>query len=52
MCNIVSIASFWSKLLSKNYIKEQALMKMLKLGRNKFNVFVLHKFLSIVKEEK
>lgn len=50
--HIVAIAECWEEMLSKNYTKEQAIEKMLKLGGNKFNIFVLHKFINMMREEK
>ncbi len=48
--HIVSIASYYDELLSKNYSKEKALKKMLQLGGNKFNIFILHKFIKMMRE--
>lgn len=50
--HIVAIASFFDGLLLKNMSKDEALEKMLQLGGNKFNIFILHKFIRIMKEEK
>ena len=43
--HIVSIASYYDTALTKNLSKEEVLKKMLQLGGNKFNIFVLHKFI-------
>lgn len=43
---IVQIASFYDSLINKNFTKDEALDKMLQLGGNKFNIFVLHKFIN------
>lgn len=47
---IVAITSYYEDLLDRNYSKEKALGKMLQLGGNKFNIFVLHKFIKIMKD--
>lgn len=44
--HIVAIASFYDEFLMKTSSKKEALMKMLRLGSNKFNLFVLHKFIN------
>lgn len=48
--NIVAIADYYDELTQKAP-KEEALLKMLQLGGNKFNVFVLHKFVHIMRNE-
>jgi len=48
--HIVSIASRYDELLSKKHNKKESLEKMLQLGGNKFNVFILHKFIKAMKE--
>jgi len=47
--HIVAIASYYNRLMSK-CSKQEALEKMLRHGGNKFNIFVLHKFIRIMKE--
>lgn len=47
---IVAITGYYEDLLDRNYSKEKALSKMLQLGGNKFNIFVLHKFIKIMKD--
>lgn len=49
--HIVSIADYYYKLIDeKNFTKEDALKKMLKFGGNKFNIFLLHKFIKMMRE--
>ena len=48
--HIVAIASYYNNALAKNMSKDQVLKKMLQLGGNKFNIFVLHKFIKMKKE--
>lgn len=47
---IVAVTSYYDELYSKTNSKEKALAKMLQLGGNKFNTFVLHKFITIMKD--
>lgn len=42
---IVAIASYYDEFLMNTSSKKEAIMKMLRLGGNKFNLFLLHKFL-------
>ncbi len=49
--NIVAITSYYDELLTKGLDKEVVLDKMLRLGGNRFNIFVLHKFIRMMKEE-
>ena len=46
---IVSVASYYEEFLAQTGSKEEALMKLIRLGGNKFNVFVLHKFVHKVR---
>lgn len=48
--HIVAIANYYNSLLKKNYSKQDALDKMVLLGGNKFNIFVLHKFVKLMKD--
>lgn len=43
--HIVAIASYYDEFLTKTSSKEEAIMKMLRLGGHKFNIFILHKFI-------
>lgn len=43
--HIVAIASYYDEFLTATSSKEEAIMKMLRLGGNKFNTFILHKFI-------
>ncbi len=42
--HIVAIASFYEEFLAETGSKEEALIKLLRLGGNKFNIYILHKF--------
>ena len=44
--HIIGIADYYKKLLDKNYTKEKALNKLLQIGGNRFNIFILHKFIN------
>lgn len=46
--HIVAIADYYEELMSKTS-KEEALLKMIQLGGNRFNIFVLHKFVEIMR---
>ncbi len=46
--HIVAIASYYNRSL-KTMPKEEVMMKMLRLGGNKFNIYVLHKFINIMR---
>lgn len=48
--HIVAITSYYEELLAQNASKELTLLKMLQIGGNQFNIFVLHKFLNTMKE--
>lgn len=48
--HIVAVTSYYEEVLSNVNSKEKALGKMLQLGGNKFNTFVLHKFITIMKD--
>lgn len=50
--HIVAITNYYEDLLSKNMPKQDALLKMLQLGGNKFNMFILHKFIRLMRENK
>ncbi len=41
---IVAIASYYEEFLAQSSSKEEALVKLLRLGGNKFNIYLLHKF--------
>ena len=47
---VVGVASFYDRMIMQNYTKEETLAKMLQLGGNKFNIFVLHKFISMMRK--
>lgn len=48
--HIVAITSYYEDLLAKNNSKEDALLKMLQIGGNKFNIFALHKFIKMMRD--
>lgn len=48
--HIVAATSYYEELLAQYNSKNKALAKMMELGGNKFNIFVLHKFLRIMRE--
>ena len=48
--HIVSIVSFYEDSLSKGKEKSEILLKMLQLGGHQFNIFVLHKFIKMMRE--
>ena len=48
--HIVSVVSYWEDLIERKQPREKVLAKMLQIGANKFNPFVLHKFIRIMKE--
>lgn len=48
--HIVSIASFYEDALSKGKEKSEILLKMLQLGGHQFNIFVLHKFIKMMRD--
>jgi len=48
--HIVSITSYYEELLAQNNSKEETLLKMLQLGGNQFNTFILHKFIKMMRE--
>ncbi len=48
--HIVAITNYYEKRLSEGNSKQKTLEKMLQLGGNKFNIFVLHKFIKIMRE--
>lgn len=47
---IVAITSFYEELLQYNS-KEVTLLKMLQIGGNQFNIFILHKFIKMMRED-
>lgn len=47
--HIVAIIDFYDELLSTNLPKNEVLEKMLQLGGSRFNIFVLHKFVSMMR---
>jgi len=49
-CHIISVVSAYEEILAKNNSKQAALLKMLQFGGNKFNIFVLHKFIRIMRD--
>lgn len=48
--HIVAITSFYEDLLAQNKPKTEILLKMLQLGGHKFNIFVLHKFIKMMRD--
>lgn len=48
--HIIAITYYYENLLSQTNSKQKALEKMLELGGNKFNIFILHKFIKIMRE--
>lgn len=50
-CHIISMVSYYQNLIAQKQTKDSALNIMLQHGGNKFNPFILHKFIRIVKEE-
>lgn len=50
--HIVAIASFYNKLRGIGQSKENALARMLQVGGNRFNIFILHKFINIMRNSK
>lgn len=48
--HILGIAYYYEKMSKSGNSKQAILDKMLQLGGNKFNIFVLHKFIRIMKE--
>lgn len=48
--HIVAITSYYVNAFNKLQSKEDVLDRMLQLGGNKFNTFVLHKFIRLMKE--
>lgn len=49
--HIVAITSFYEDLLAQGMPKPEILLKMLQLGGHKFNIFVLHKFIKMMRDE-
>ena len=48
--HIVAITNYYDDLISDGLSQNATLMKMLQLGGNKFNVFILHKFINMVRK--
>lgn len=48
--HIVAIAGYYEDLFNQTNSKEKTLLKMLQLGGNQFNIFVLHKFIKVMRE--
>lgn len=48
--HIIGIVYYYEKMLKAGDSKEKILDKMLQLGGNKFNIFVLHKFIKMMKD--
>lgn len=49
-CELLHIATVYSKFKYQGFSNEQALMKMLEKGGNEFNIFALHKFLRMMRD--
>lgn len=47
--HIVALTSFYEESLTQNS-KQETLLKMLQMGGNQFNIFILHKFIKIMRE--
>lgn len=48
--HIVAVTSYYEELLAQYNSKSKTLAKIMELGGNKFNIFVLHKFIRIMRE--
>lgn len=49
--HIVGIVDYYDKLINKASLSnEEALKRMLKIGGDKFNIFILHKFINIMRD--
>jgi hypothetical protein len=48
--HVVSITGFYEDLLSQNQSKSEILLKMLQLGGHQFNIFILHKFIKMMRD--
>lgn len=48
--HIVGVVSYYENKLMQNRTKQEVIEKMLQLGGNKFNIFVLHKFITMMRE--
>lgn len=48
--HIVAITSFYEEMLAKGKDKSDILLKMLQFGGHQFNIFVLHKFIKMMRE--
>lgn len=49
--HIISVTGFYSEFLMQGHSKKEILAKMLQMGGNKFNIFILHKFIKMMREE-
>lgn len=49
---VVAITGYYEDMLLQGKEKDKVLLKMLQLGGNQFNVFVLHKFINYMREKK
>lgn len=47
--HIVTLADIYEDLLSQNNSKSETLLKMLQKGGNQFNIFILHKFIKMMR---
>lgn len=48
--HIVTLADIYEELLAQNNSKTETLLKMLQKGGNQFNIFILHKFIKMMRE--
>lgn len=48
--HIVAITGFYEDSLAQNKTKDETLLKMLQMGGNNFNIFVLHKFIRMMRD--
>lgn len=48
--HIVALTSFYEESLAQNNSKQATLLKILQMGGNHFNIFILHRFIKIMRE--
>lgn len=49
--HIIAIANYYDEHLTQSQSKQATLLKMLQLGGNHFNIFILHKFIHMMRSE-
>lgn len=47
--HIIAITNYYDEYLTKTSSKEETIRKMLRLGRKKFNTYILHKFVTMMR---